>query len=347
MPKAVQPEQEQDVAGVVRQYLVRYSVGTGPVLVAVSGGPDSTALLLACVEVLGSTHVHAAHLNHQLRGAESDADEQFVRSLCEQLGVSLCVERRYIGELARASKDNLESVARRQRYAWLAETARDRQIAWLATGHTANDQAETVLFRLLRGCGLRGLRGIASCRRLDQNVCLLRPLLSVKRDAVEAFLRARGISARQDSSNLDLRRTRNRIRWQLLPLLQREYNPQIVEHLCTLAAQVEEYYDWFERQAYALLQTLELPRLDTNVVLDAEKVRQADPVLLRQALRVLWEREGWPSRKMTARHWRRLAEFLRSPGHAMELPDGIYLRRRLHTWVFACTRLRESRPSTP
>lgn len=330
----------------VREALQELGVLPGPVLVAFSGGPDSTALLLALTEILGSEKTYAAHLNHQLRGSESDADEQFVRSFCQQLGVRLTVERRDIALLARERKENLESVARKQRYEWLAKAAHQQQIAWVATGHTANDQAETILFRMLRGCGLRGLRGIAACRLLAEGVRLIRPLLSVRRNQVNAFLQARGITPRQDTSNLDITRTRNRIRWQLLPLLEREYNPHVIEQLCTLAVQVNEWYAWFEKQACGLLQQLELPRLDSNVVLDATKARQAEEVLLREVLRILFEREGWPTGKMTARHWRRLAEFLRSDGIYWELPGGIYVQRRLHTWVMgkAASRSTVDRP---
>ncbi|MCS7016700.1 MAG: tRNA lysidine(34) synthetase TilS [Gemmatales bacterium] len=334
MSQSVEPDKKRSLPAQVSEVLARFGVGTGPILVAISGGPDSTALLLALVEILGHTQVRAAHLNHQLRGAESDADEQFVSGLCERLHVPLRVERQNVALYARQAGANLEDFARQLRYDWLARIARQYQVPWVATGHTANDQAETVLFRLLRGSGLRGLRGIAWCRPLAQGIQLLRPLLAVTREEVNDYLQAQGVSARQDSSNLDLSRTRNRIRWQLLPLLQGKYNPQVIMHLCQLADQVREWYAWMERQAAALLERMELPRWAGQVVLDAGKTKTADPVLLRQALLLLWQREGWPCGKMTARHWQHLAEFLQSEGHQFDLPDGLKVRRRLHTWVF-------------
>jgi len=335
---------------VVRRALVRAGLaGYGPpadrpyLLVAVSGGPDSTALLCALSEILGHRAVHAAHFNHQLRGAESDGDEAFVRELCRRFQVPLTVERRNIAQLLQIRGGNLEAIARRERYTWLAELATRLQIRWVATGHTANDQAETVLFRLLRGSGLRGLRGIAACRPLTEQVHLLRPLLAVPRLAVDAYLEAHGLRARLDSSNLDTRRLRNRIRWQLLPLLEREYNPKVVLHLASIAEHAQEHYAWLEREAMRLLHQIELPRLQAQVVLDAEKLRQAEPFLLRQALRILWERERWPTGDMTARHWQRLAQFLRSSEETGEsrsprltaqlvLPGGVQVQRRLHTW---------------
>jgi tRNA(Ile)-lysidine synthase len=327
----------------VRQALTQAGVVGEPVLVAVSGGPDSTALLRVLLEILGSGAIHAAHFNHQLRGAESDGDEAFVRDLCQQWNVALTVERRNIGQLLQTRGGNLEALARRERYAWLAELANHLRIRWVATGHTANDQAETVLFRLLRGSGLRGLRGIAPQRRLADEVQLVRPLLRVTRQAVNAYLQLHGIQARTDSSNFDLSRLRNRIRWQLLPLLEREYNASVVVHLATLAEHVHEHYAWLEQQAWQLLQRIELPRFGEQVVLDAHQLRQAEPFLLRQALRLLWEREDWPTGNMTTRHWQRLCSFLRGESVSsqsphpertgrLQLPAGVLVERHLHTW---------------
>ena len=133
-------------------------------------------------------------------------------------------------------------MARRLRYDWLTRVAGEAGAGWVATGHTANDQAETVLHRLLRGAGLRGLRGIAARRPLAAGVGLVRPLLDATRDEVMAYLEAIGQAYRQDSSNLDPALTRNRIRHQLLPRLAAEYNPQIVAVLGRLAGQAEEVY---------------------------------------------------------------------------------------------------------
>src|SRR5262245_54281185 len=129
------------------------------VLVAVSGGPDSIALLHALSAV---AQVQAAHLNHQLRGAESDADEAFVAAFCQQRSIPLHCQRLNVGQQAAEAGENLESTARQLRYAWLADVAKRCRAACIATGHTQGDQAETVLFNLLRGTGLRGLRGIAA-----------------------------------------------------------------------------------------------------------------------------------------------------------------------------------------
>src|SRR5262249_49285311 len=149
----------------------------------------------------------AAHLNHELRGPESDADEAFVRALVEQAKdrvaatLEVCTER--LDVRARAQHGNLEDVARQLRYEWLSCVALDHGLHWVATGHTADDQAETVLHRLLRGAGLKGLRGIASRRGLTSGVTLIRPLLGVSRSDVVQYLQAEQQDFREDSSNLD------------------------------------------------------------------------------------------------------------------------------------------------
>src|SRR5262249_49805917 len=159
----------------------------------ISGGPDSMALLHALLALRqGTDLLILAHLNHQLRGAESDADERFVQECCANLtargtqGLELRCARLDVAARVRREGGNLESGRRRLRYAWLADLAREASVSLVATGHTADDQAETVLHRLLRGTGLKGLRGIAPRRPLAPGIELVRPLLDVRRCEVLA-----------------------------------------------------------------------------------------------------------------------------------------------------------------
>jgi tRNA(Ile)-lysidine synthase len=298
-------------------------------VVAVSGGPDSVALLRALID-LGGTPLCVAHLNHRLRGPESDADEEFVRDLYARLvgaaaGLSLRCER--IEVAARAGRDNLEGAARRVRYEWLAGVAREAGLGRVATGHTADDQAETVLHRLLRGAGLKGLRGIAARRELGSGVEVVRPLLAVRRAEVLAYLDGLGQPYRQDSSNRDLTRTRNRIRADLLPLLAEQYNPEVVAVLGRLAGQAGDAYAAEEGAARALLAAAERPRAGAVVVLDREALAAAGP-RLREAFRLLWEREGWPTGEMGFDAWERVAAVARGECTAAELPGGVHVRCR-------------------
>jgi tRNA(Ile)-lysidine synthase len=314
-----------------------HSLGDLPpgLVVALSGGPDSVALVRALVAVRPDPGVSLvlAHLNHLLRGADSDADEAFVADLHASLAgtavnVHLQTHRLDVAALARQEGDNLEAVARRRRYSWLAEVARAHGLHHVATGHTADDQAETVLHRLLRGTGLEGLRGIAARRPLEPGVEVVRPLLRVGRDEVRAYLRDIDQPARHDASNDDLHFTRNRIRHQLLPLLTRDYNPRIIEILGRLADQAEEVWQEEEQAGRDLLARAEMPRAGALVVLDPAVLRQGAPRTVRTALRLVWQREGWGMGEMNFAHWHRIAALVDAQAGAHDLPGGVRARRQ-------------------
>jgi tRNA(Ile)-lysidine synthase len=187
-----------------------------PLLVGVSGGPDSVALLDILMK--SGWRPHVCHLNHQLRGAESDADAEFVRQLATQHGLSCTIES------CKVAGD--EDSARRARHEFFARVAATTNIQKLALAHTADDQVETFLLRLFRGAGVPGLVGIWPERQLG-DLRVVRPLLKARRAEVIEYLNAQGLKFREDSSNVDTKFTRNRIRHELLPLLEREYNPAI------------------------------------------------------------------------------------------------------------------------
>jgi len=198
------------------------------VLVACSGGPDSVALLHVLAE-LGSEmgfEVAVAHFNHRLRAA-ADADERFVRRAARALGLPVVVGRRDVRAYARRRRLNIEEAARELRYAFFERSARRLKADVITTGHTLNDQAETLLMRLLRGSGPRGLSGIFPS--LDGRI--VRPLLGVSRAEIRAYCRARGLSFREDESNRDRRFLRNRIRMDLIPYLERGFEPRALRAL--------------------------------------------------------------------------------------------------------------------
>ncbi len=307
-------------------------VETG-LVVAVSGGPDSVALLrLVLAGRDPSLPVTIAHLNHLLRGAESDADEEFVVRLHATLSaaapnVGLRTDRLDVAAFARANADNLESAARTARYRWLAEVARGVGARWIATGHTANDQAETVLHRLFRGAGLQGLRGIAERRALEPGTSLIRPLLRVERGDVLRYLHEIGQDSREDRSNRDVRFTRNRIRSELLPLLAAHYNPAMVSVLGRLAQQANEAHHFEETEALRLLREAELPRAGPLLVFDAARLESASPLLVRILFRLVWAREGWPTGRMDFAAWERLAGLVFHGTRGGDFPAGIKARR--------------------
>jgi tRNA(Ile)-lysidine synthase len=208
------------------------------------------------------------------------------------------------------------------RYDFLARVAREAGAGWVATAHTLDDQAETVLHRLIRGTGLRGLRGIAANRELTPGVRLLRPMLTVSRAEVIAYLRAIGQPWREDATNLDVALTRNRIRHELLPLL-RTFNPEIAEALGRTAAQAEEVYGGIEQVAGALLQAAERPRAGRVVVLDRPGLEAVASHCVRELLHLVWEREGWARGGMTLDHWQRAANVVQGLAPAWDLAGGI------------------------
>jgi tRNA(Ile)-lysidine synthase len=305
-------------------------------VVAVSGGADSVALLLALDAARAPRAplpLVLAHLNHQLRGRESDGDEDFVVDLHARLSaagrplLSLCRARLDIAALARVEKENLEALARRERYRWLAEVARIHGISWIATGHTANDQAETVLHRLLRGTGLRGLRGIASRRELEPGLTLIRPLLAATRAEIVAYLQEQSQPYREDSTNRELAYTRNRIRHELLPHLAAGYNPAIIHVLVRLAEQADAAYSIEEAAALALLSEAELPRAGTLLIFDRACLVTAPRHRVREMFRGVWAREGWPLSSMDYAAWERLAGVVFEGSSAVDLPGGLHARR--------------------
>ena len=288
-------------------------------IVAVSGGADSVALLSA---LRGTGNLVVALLNHRLRGEESDADEGFVRELAERWKLPCRVLR--IDMAAEAAGDNLEAFARTARYRWFGELALELGAGWIATGHHADDQAETVLHRLIRGTGLQGLRGIAPIRR-DGTVPVLRPMLSVPRSELLAHLAESGQPYRTDSSNVDPRFTRNRIRRELLPLL-RTFNAEVVAALGRTAAQAEEFFAEQKIEGERLLNGVELPT-GAGIVLDANRLGSLSEPAIRLVFRTLWARERWSVLAMTYAHWNRLAKIaLGAPG--ADFPGGIHVRRK-------------------
>jgi tRNA(Ile)-lysidine synthase len=324
-----------DLSAHIAECLHRHGMDETTGVVAVSGGPDSVALAHLLVGLLQEGKIARlifAHVNHQLRGDESDADEAFVQSLPARWRMGhdarlMCRTQRIdVAAIAQAEHDNLEGIARRERYSWFTQLAQTEGAAWIATGHSADDQAETVLFRLLRGSGVLGLGGIRECRRLDQ-VSLLRPLLSVRRQALLDYLHDKQISYRVDSSNRELRFTRNRLRLELLPQLQRDYNPAVVEVLGRLAEQAQEIHSEIAEGAAQLLHEAELARAGDILVFSVERLRKASANLVREMFRLVWQREVWPMGDMDFERWHRLVEIVQGSSSAWDFPGKIHGRR--------------------
>ncbi len=232
--------------------------------VAVSGGADSVALLRLLLELRGEIGMvlSVVHFNHQLRGADSDQDEEFVAQLAREYKLELHGDRGDVADFATRKHLSLEAAARKMRYEFfrrlLAQSALDR----IATGHTLDDQAETVLLRVTRGAGSRGLAGIypqlaiVSPATHDHPPAIVRPLLRVQRKDLEAYLAELGQAWHEDSSNRDLRHTRNRVRHGILPRLERNLNPRVREALAETAEIARAEEDYWEQEVARVLPEL-------------------------------------------------------------------------------------------
>lgn len=253
------------------------------VVVAVSGGPDSLALLYmlsSLREELNFT-LHVAHLDHKFRGVESAKDALFVKEHARKLGLAITLEEIDVPRLAKEGKLSDETAARRARYEFYDRVAADVGAAKIALGHNADDQAETVLMRLLRGSGSHGLSGIPRLR----DGKYIRPLLSTTRSEIESFLADLNLSPRQDASNEKPIYRRNKIRLELLPLLESEYNPSIKRVLNRTAEILRSENDFLDKLARENLNDCLINRQDELIDIDIAKLREHDIALQRRILR--------------------------------------------------------------
>lgn len=287
------------------------------ILVAVSGGPDSLALLhaLHAQRDKGPPFtVLAAHFNHGLRGDESEADAAFVVNFCLARDIPCLVGKTPIV----AGRDGPQAAARTARLAFLEETAARMRADCIATGHTADDQAETVLLHLLRGAGLDGLAGIPARRGL-----YVRPLLSVTRAEIETYCAAHGLFPRRDSSNFDASHyARNKVRLELLPLLARDFNPAVKGALVRLAEIAARDADFLRQHAEAVLPSVTLAEDERRLTLDSRILRSLHPGLLRHVLRAAIGRRRGTLEGITFDHVEKIAAAVLFPPAA---PFGLTL----------------------
>ena len=293
-------------------------------LLAVSGGADSVALMRAmrALKGGGEGRLLVAHFNHQLRGDESAADEAFVIELCGRFDLPCEVGRARVDKLAAQSSDGVEAAARAARYEFLQQTAGRLGARYVVTAHTADDQAETILHRILRGTGIAGLAGMERARALGPAATLIRPLLVVRRAELVAYLDDLGQSYRSDSSNQDTRLTRNRIRHELLPRLARQFNPGVVDALLRLgrlAGQAQAVVDEIVQGLFERRVVCESPQA---VQIDAAGLADEPRHVIRELLVATWRNQDWPMQAMGFHEWDQLAEMLSGCGEiSAELPS--------------------------
>jgi len=291
-----------------------------PRLVAVSGGADSVALLLGMAR-LAPAGLVVAHADHGLR-PDSAADARFVAALAERLGLP-CVTRR-LTVAASGGREGLEGRARRLRYDFLTDAAHEVGARQVLVAHTADDQAETVLHRILRGTGLAGLGGMRRSRQLADGVALVRPLVLVRRAEVRAFLETVAQDWREDATNTDPARSRNFLRHAILAPSAAGPYPAATESLVRLASQAGAAADALASAAEHLLETHGRRGSNGRVTLNTAPMRRLHPHLVAEVFAAVWRREGWPRRDMTAAHYRSLADrVVCDAAGPFDLPGGV------------------------
>lgn len=299
--------------------------GRGAILAAVSGGGDSVALLHLLDRFARrlSVPVTVAHLDHALRRG-SGADRRFVERLARELGRTCISDRRDVRALRRKC-ESPEEAARRVRRGFLLESARASDCACIATGHTLDDQAETILMRLLRGAGPTALTGMAESGPGP----FVRPLLDLERSDLRAYLDRRGAPFRDDPSNRDLRFDRNRVRRLVIPFLADALNPRAARHLVQAGRRLREDSEHLDHMAEVALEELSRHDRAGGVALDALRLADLAPPVGRRLVRLALERAGADPRRIHTRHVEALIELARGGnGRSAHLPTGVSARRR-------------------
>lgn len=303
-------------------------------LVAVSGGPDSVALarLLSLFRPKSARFI-LVHYNHRLRGTESDRDEEFARELARQLALEFIGSSEFEPDRALETAtgksrrgEGLEAIARQDRYRFLRKVARATGARFVATGHTLDDQVETLIQRVFRGSGFRGLCGIPRIRKLDTGVTLIRPLLDSTRRQLLEFLAEQNQEYRVDQSNQSGDFTRNRIRNELIPLAVDLFVNDIRSSVIGIADHARALFEWIGPQIDALLEQ-HVVFESGSVRIDVDALSEVPRVLIQELLHGIWQRMEWPEQQMNRKKWTHLADMIETARFAprQNLPGNLFV----------------------
>ena len=328
----------------------RRGQAAAPVILMVSGGADSMALLhMAATEPLdlgdgaglvriAKERLHVLHVNHLLRGEDADADQHFVQDACDSLDIPCTVLRVDVAKLAQERDGNVEEIGRRVRYDAARELAQklcadqgvSRQKAKILTAHTADDRAETFMMNVMRGSGMSGLASIPRHRGL-----IYRPLLDYTHDQLKDWLKARGLDWHEDATNTDTHYLRAYMRHNVLPLLKAR-NPLLVQTVCKIADLMTDEDDYLEAKAARKLRQIMLRKSESSLVLDALKLSSTDVVIARRVVRIV-ARQLIPEAWLEFRHVDAVLEAVAAGVGVANLPQNLEARVRLGTVTFSFT----------
>ncbi|MFA4981333.1 MAG: tRNA lysidine(34) synthetase TilS [Candidatus Omnitrophota bacterium] len=298
------------------------------VLAAVSGGPDSVFLLHtlnALKRKLKLKELIVCNLDHGLRGAESAEDSLFVGRLAKELGLKIIYKN--IDLLKERSKElSPEEMAREARYNFFRDAAKETKADIIATGHTLDDQAETILMRIIKGSSLKGIVGISPVRE-ERSLSFVRPLIELEKEEIIRYLDGDGIPYRIDSSNLSSKYFRNLVRKEVIPFLER-YNPRLKRVLFNLAEHLREDFEFIAGEKAKSRSGISA-RPDGSVEICLKDIVVQPKALQKEVLRDLLEKAGGSVKKLSFRHWKEMEGLIRDrhKGNSVDLPGGVRIMR--------------------
>ncbi len=307
----------------------RLTPAGGKVLLAISGGADSTALL----HVLASLRLDicCAHINHQLRGDEAQKDEDFVIEQCQKLKVPVIIKKIDVRDYAKKSKLSIETAARNLRIQNLVDIAKSKNCSCIATAHHKNDNAETIIDRLIRGTGLRGLCGIWPAKKFTDGIVFIRPLLCATRDEIIQYLNSCNLNWCTDRTNTDFAYRRNFIRHRLLPALQKDSAGDIVENLAVLSKASRGFYLMICRTADTVWPDVATMN-ENNVIVDSDKIANQSAEIKIEIIRRALTHLGAGEQDITERHFTNILQL--SDDGCLQLPNRIKVGRQGSKIIF-------------
>ncbi len=313
------------------------------VVVGVSGGPDSIALLHLLYSLNKKSDwqlkIHIAHLNHQLRPEEAEADAAFVQGVADDYSLPCTIDQRDVASLSKQASGGEEEVGRHERYAFFERVCLKTGAKLVAVGHHADDNAETILHRILRGTGLRGLAGIPAMRALHfgSEINLVRPLLRFTRKSICEYLDDVGVAYREDKSNESNEPMRNRMRNVILPQVEDLVNPQVRDALTRLGEQAQWLEEYLSETVQRTFETLVIARTDQELILNGEAVGRKSRIVQTELVRLAYRSFGLGEQNLSFANLVAAVDLIgdSSSGKHVQLPGGMEIEKRYKQLVFS------------
>jgi len=299
------------------------------VLAGISGGPDSVTLLhvLCGLKKEYALNIIIAHLDHKFRGDESVCDRKFCEDLAKKYNLEIVWDEIDVPKIAKEKGISPEEAARFERYDFFKRVAKEKLISKIAVGHTRDDQAETVLMRMIRGAGMKGLGGISPVKDIH-GYKIIRPLIEVSRKEVEDFIAENDLKFRKDSSNEKTVFTRNKVRLELIPLLEKDFNPNIKEVLANMAENLQIEDEFLAKYGNRKFKSMSKIRQE-EISIDLKKFKKQPEAVRKRILRAALKELKGDLRRFTYQHWKEMEELInnRPVNSIVDLPTGITIAK--------------------